>query len=174
MSLVLAVLVALLREFWIKYSGRRDGRFIVSLGKTILLMLLFVGSYLLISIFCGFLAVFIYEIVKTKFELNLIKKLITLVVFIITLLVIPIFIACFWRFIKSGEKFLRSIKSGFNNLKGRYLKLMLLVTVFYCFGVFLNVLSQSVLHNEGALVIRFVLLTVCGSIAMHLSEKICK
>ena len=144
-----------------------------ALGRIFLTLCLFCGSILIISLFCGLLAVFLYFGLKSILTLSQIKGSIDILVTVIDLLLLPFFASILWQEVSGSDRFLVSVAGGLRTGWKKYPWLFLTGLCTFGAGCLIIAVFYNVPQNIGTDVLKAFLLSMAGAAALAMSGRIC-
>ena len=172
--IMMTSLITILRHMLRNQTGKYKGKITTSFGRIFIFIVICLVCYFLISLLCGVVSVLIYNLLKTRLSLIQIKAIINIITAGIVLLVMPLFISEFWSVVKNEKKLIKSIIAGFNILRKCYGKLTALLILLYGVGTLITFVLSLLSNNTLVLVIRGILMSCLGIVALRVTERICR
>ncbi len=144
-----------------------------ALGRVLCTLLILIGAAILLSLLFGLIAVLLYAVLKSVLTLEEIKGVINYVISALQILSAPFFISVFWQELTQNSSFFALFCKGFFVGGKRYFKLLLLMVLVFGIGMLLQTAFHYLPNHIGFDVLKALLFSGIGTLAMLASKRIC-
>ena len=132
-------------------------------GKLLLLLLVFAGAALVLSVIDGFIATLLYAWLHVFLTLDQIKSVVDIVTNVISVLVLPLFLLALLSFGLEKPAVVGSVKGGLRRFKAQYLKILAVLLVLVGTGYLVLTLFNFAGASAVLEILQAVILSAFGA-----------
>lgn len=170
-GVLIACLVCFAILVWMS-CARHKGSLIKAVGRIAVIFAMVVSFIMIVSCLCGVIASLLYFLLKDLILLDQIKGVIDFITTVVSIVCIPLLCSMFWKTISEQKGIVKGLQDGITIKGKQYTSLLALLLIAFAMGVIITTIFHFVPSNILTGIVKVVLFTGVGTVALSGSEQI--